>query len=175
MSNRNKEYYEFLKVWNRSKGNTPKQRPAVSQRQSAHTGRYLSPKRMREKKRRNRQRLLALVSALALGLLILIIILICKGCSESNDDRTELAGVWHYDQYTEYEFDGIGNGCMCLDGNTHYEFTYTVKDGVLKLDFLLNYVNDCEYTYTIDGDKLGLVGGEGTVGGTYTLTRVEEE
>ena len=43
------------------------------------------------------------------------------------------------------------------------------------MDYALDYVTDCEYTYTVDGDKLTLVGGEGTVGGTYTLTRVEEE
>ena len=66
-------------------------------------------------------------------------------------------------------------GCMCLDGSNHFEFTYKAEDGTLYLDFALDYVTDCQYTYTVDGDKLTLIGGKGTVGGTYTLTRVEEE
>lgn len=40
-----------------------------------------------------------------------------------------------------------------------------------------NYVTDCQYTYTVDGDNLTLVGGKGTaeVGKVYELTRAEEE
>ncbi len=34
---------------------------------------------------------------------------------------------------------------------------------------------DGTYTFSVDKDMLTLIGGEGTVGGTYTLTRVEEE
>ena len=108
-----------------------------------------------------------------IAVLVLLVLLICKGCAGENDTNTALVGVWHYDQYTEYEFDGEGNGCMCLDGNNHFEFTYKAEDGVLYLDFALDYVTDCQYTYTVDGNKLTLIGGEGTaeVGKIYELMK----
>ena len=108
-----------------------------------------------------------------IAVLVLLVLLICKGCAGENDTGVTLVGVWYYDQYTEYEFDGEGNGCMCLDGNNHFEFTYKVENGALYLDFALDYVTDCQYTYTVDGNKLTLVGGEGTaeVGKVYELTK----
>lgn len=108
-----------------------------------------------------------------IAVLVLIIVLICKGCAGGKGANVDLAGVWYYDQYTEYEFDSSGNGCMCLDGNIHYVFFYKAKEGTLYLDFALDYVTDCQYTYTIDGDKLTLVGGDGTaeVGKVYKLKR----
>ncbi|MBQ8255271.1 MAG: hypothetical protein IJY94_07210, partial [Clostridia bacterium] len=36
-------------------------------------------------------------------------------------------------------------------------------------------VRDGTYTFTVEDNTLTLIGGEGTVGGTYTLTRVEED
>lgn len=140
---------------------------------TSHPGRYLSPRHTNRKRQRNHKRKIILVSALVLALVILVIILLCKGCNENKSANTELVGVWHYDQYTEYEFDAESNGCMCLDGNNHFEFTYTTEDNTLYLDFALDYVTDCQYTYTVDGDKLTLVGGEGTaeVGKVYELTK----
>lgn len=145
---------------------------AMNNRQ--YSGRYLSSDRRKARKRRARQRGIIIISAIVLALLILVIVLICKGCS-NNDVNTELVGVWKYDQYTEYEFRDANSGCMCLDDNTHYEFTYSIKDNVLHIDFALDYVTDCQYTYTLEGDKLTLVGGEGTaeVGKVYELAKVE--
>lgn len=138
-----------------------------------YSGRYLSFDRRKARKRRARQRGIVIVSAIVLALLILVIVWICKGCS-SNDMNTELVGVWKYDQYTEYEFKDTNSGCMCLDNNTHYEFAYSIKDNILHIDFALDYVTDCQYTYTLEGDKLTLVGGEGTaeVGKVYSLTKI---
>lgn len=146
----------------------------TSQRQTvSRHGRYLSPRHTNKKRRRNHKRKIILISALAVALLVLVIILLCKGCNGNKSTNAELAGVWHYDQYTEYEFDAEGNGCMCLDGNNHFEFTYKTEDDTLYLDFALDYVTDCQYTYTVDSDKLTLVGGEGTatVGKVYELTK----
>ena len=174
MTDKDKEDDEFLEIYDKGNGNNPTQRQSAQQtRTTARPGRYLSSKRMSAKKRKARRRKIAVVSVLALAVLVLIIVLICRGCAGGNYDN--LSGVWHYDQYTEYEFDGEGKGCMCLDGTNHFEFTYKAEDGTLYLDFALDYVTDCQYTYTVDGDKLTLIGGKGTVGGTYTLTRVEEE
>ena len=137
-------------------------------------GRYLSPKRKAAIKRRKRQRAV-IVSLFALLIVILIVVLICKGCAGGKKDLSVLQGTWYYDQYTEYEFDGKGNGCMCIDKTNHYEFTYDIDGDTLKVDYALDYVTDCEYTYTVDGDKLTLVGGNGTVepGKVYELTKQE--
>ena len=61
-------------------------------------------------------------------------------------------------------------------GSNHFEFTYKAEDGTLYLDFALDYVTDCQYTYTVDGNKLTLIGGKGTaeVGKVYELTLVKE-
>ena len=137
-------------------------------------GKYLSPKRKAAIKRRKRQRAV-IVSLFALLIVILIVVLICKGCAGGKKDLSVLQGTWYYDQYTEYEFDGKGNGCMCIDKTNHYEFTYDIDGDTLKVDYALDYVTDCEYTYTVDGDKLTLVGGNGTVepGKVYELTKQE--
>lgn len=138
-----------------------------------YSGRYLSSDRRKARKRRVRQRGIVIISAIVLALLILIVVLICKGYS-NNDMNTELVGAWKYDQYTEYEFKDANNGCMCLDDNTHYEFTYSINDNILHIDFALDYVTDCQYTYTLEGDKLTLIGGEGTaeVGKVYSLAKI---
>lgn len=153
---------------NQDKDFIPPQRQTTSS-----PGRYLSPRHSNKKRRRNHRRKTILISALVLALVIFVVILLFKGCGNDKNSNSELAGVWYYDQYTEYEFDDDGNGCMCLDGNNHFEFTYKAKNGVLYLDFALDYVTDCQYTYTVDGDKLTLVGGEGTaeVGKVYELTK----
>ena len=137
-------------------------------------GRYLSPKRKAAIKRRKRQRTV-IASLLALIFIVIFIVLICKGCAGGKKDLSVLQGTWHYDQYTEYEFDGKGNGCMCIDKTNHYEFTYDIDGDTLKVDYALDYVTDCEYTYTVDGEKLTLVGGNGTAepGKAYELTKQE--
>ena len=137
-------------------------------------GRYLSPKRKAAIKRRKRQRTV-IASLLALIFIVIFIVLICKGCAGGKKDLSVLQGTWYYDQYTEYEFDGKGNGCMCIDKTNHYEFTYDIDGDTLKVDYALDYVTDCEYTYTVDGDKLTLVGGNGTAepGKAYELTKQE--
>ena len=137
-------------------------------------GKYLSPKRKAAIKRRKRQRAV-IVSLFALLIVILIVVLICKGCAGGKKDLSVLQGTWYYDQYTEYEFDGKGNGCMCIDKTNHYEFTYDIDGDTLKVDYALDYVTDCEYTYTVDGEKLTLLGGNGTAepGKAYELTKQE--
>ena len=43
------------------------------------------------------------------------------------------------------------------------------------MDYENDSVRDGTYTFNVEDNTLTLIGGEGTVGGTYTLTRVEEE
>ena len=71
-------------------------------------------------------------------IVILIVVLICKGCAGGKKDLSVLQGTWYYDQYTEYEFEGKGNGCMCIDKTNHYEFTYDIDGDTLKVDYALD-------------------------------------
>lgn len=169
MSDKDREYKEFLRLFEKEHS-TPDDTHIVNQRQK-----QISAKRQASKKRRQRQRITVSISALVLLLLIVIVAVISKSCLGNKNNLAILQGVWHYDQYTEYEFDGKGNGCMCIEETNHYEFTYTIDGNTLKIDFALDYVTDCEYNFKIENDKLTLIGGKGTanLGQEYTLERVQ--
>lgn len=131
------------------------------------------PKRQATKSRTLRKRTIVELAALALILLVAVVVILCKGCS-GGGELDVLQGAWRYDSYTEYEFDGEGNGCMCIDETDHYEFRYAVKGSTVKIDFALDYVTDCAYDFKVEKDRLTLIGGEGTAnpGQEYTLERV---
>ena len=176
--NFDKELEEIMRIVNsdHTKPAEHRQQPPRHSKSNKTVRQSLSEKeRLRRINKRKKQRRIRkwIVLGCIIAVLVLLVLLICKGCAGENDTNTALVGVWYYDQYTEYEFDGEGNGCMCLDGNNHFEFTYKVENGALYLDFALDYVTDCQYTYTVDGNKLTLVGGEGTaeVGKVYELTK----
>lgn len=202
MSDKDKEYEEFLQLFEKEhppRADTSAQRqgqkrylverpmpqrtphsgkPAPPLNQSVQRNRTPqksghSPKRQTARKRKQRQRTFVIISVLALILLVAIVVVICKSCSGSKDNLAVLQGVWHYDRYTEYEFDGKGSGCMCIEETNHYEFTYTIDGDTLKIDYALDYVTDCEYAFTVDGDKLTFIGGNGTAepGKVYELTK----
>ena len=62
--------------------------------------------------------------------------------------------------------------CSCL----YYKINeYKINNGTLKLDFVEDVARDCDYSYSIDGKKLTLTGGEGTDGGTYELNKVSQQ
>lgn len=119
-------------------------------------------------RRRRRNQMILIMTAFVLIFGIIIGIVIFKNRSNSKDKLMQFQGTWKYDEYTQYEFDGNGNGCMCPE-DLHYEYTYTVKDDMLKLDFKDDSVHDCTYTFQITDNTLTMVGGEGTVGGSYEL------
>ena len=109
-----------------------------------------------------------IVGGVALAILILIIVLIVKGCSGGTD---VIAGKWDVDGITFYEFNGKGNGALILPNST-YGFTYEIETNQLIIDYKDDSLHDGSYTFEINGDKLTLIGGEGTVGGTYALTKM---
>ena len=68
MNDKDKEYNEFLEIYDKGNGNRPTQRQSAQQtRTTARPGRYLAPKRMSAKKRKAHQRKIAVVSVLALS------------------------------------------------------------------------------------------------------------
>lgn len=121
------------------------------------------------RKRKQRRRFIIFLTALTITLIIFAVLLL-KPNSENKTADT-LNGVWVYDQYTKYEFDGFGEGCMCLE-DTHYEYSYIIDKNTISIDFKNESVHDCEYTFEITDNTLMLVGGKGTTGGTYKLNKV---
>lgn len=110
--------------------------------------------------------------AIVIALITIVLIILFKPSSSKSDPATTdvLSGAWVYDQYTKYEFDGYGKGCMCLE-NTHYEYSYKINGDKLSMNFENEAVHDCIYTFKVENNTLTIIGGEGTIGGTYKLTK----
>lgn len=119
---------------------------------------------LRKRKRRRRIIIICALSLVIIGIFIFII----KSVQQKN--AKSLVGNWRYDEFTVYEFEVDGKGCMRLE-ELSYDYTYTVKKDKLSLDFKDGSLHDCSYTFSINSNTLTLVGGEGTVGGSYTLKR----
>lgn len=82
-----------------------------------------------------------------------------------------LIGTWRYDEYNTYEFKTDGTGSLVAD-EIVYDYSFTIKEGSISIDFDKDIVKDCEYEYSISDGKLTLIGGEGTDGGTYILDKL---
>lgn len=125
---------------------------------------------------KRRKRRASVVLAIIIGFLaavMAIILMTDKGDSEEKGTNIDIWGLWYYDQFTQYQFNENGFGSMYLDGGSIFEFNYKIEGNHLYLDFILEYVTDCEYTYEVNEDMLTLIGGEGTavIGQIYTLSR----
>ena len=105
------------------------------------------------------------------SVLIVAVILVVAGIlffSNGNKKVKSLYGTWNYDDVTIYTFDDNGHGTLVLPLNT-YEFSYTVGDGVLSIDFTDEKAEDRSYTYFLSDDVLVLIGPDGN---EYRMTRV---
>ena len=186
MSNNHNDYNEFLSKWAKEHSDSEQDlqinkqtsarenRPTVQKPQSAKSAK--TSKRTSSLRRQRQIYIIIGTLAALLVLLIFLIVLLCKGLSGDDKKLQELQGCWYYNEHTEYEFDGEGGGRMFFDEDKAFEYTYTVKDNTVCLDFELEYVTDCQYTYKVTGDKLTLIGGEGTaeIGKEYVLTRLHK-
>ena len=132
-------------------------------------------RRTQIEKRKKGRRLILGAGTLAVMLLLAGVLMSCrkKDSSGENTDPSILQGVWRYDEWTVYEFDGRGKGCLCLEDTVDYEFHYSVEGSLLRLDYVPDYVQDCEYTFRLEAGSLILTGGSGTAepGRIYELTR----
>lgn len=122
----------------------------------------------RKKKQRKKKKFLIVLSISFISVVVLLSVYLIKTKNLNGFDV--LKGSWKYDAYTTYEFNGKGEGCLCVE-NLHYDYTYSIAGDKLALDFWDASVRDCSYTFTIRDDVLVIVGGEGTIGGTYELIK----
>lgn len=115
-------------------------------------------------------------------LCIMVMLAFCVGFlwlknADGRHVENDLLGTWQYDEYTAYIFEENGTGYLQLDGDDRFLFSYVAKDGTLDLSFELEYVNDCQYSYTVTDKHLTLIGGEGTaeIGKAYDLIKIQPE
>lgn len=87
-------------------------------------------------------------------LIILFIVVLLMDLAFFLFNKTDkLKGNWDIDGYTEYVFDGKGNGKLVVP-LTEYEFKYTVEKDVLSIDFKNEQSVDAEYKFSIKDDTL---------------------
>ena len=148
-----------------------RRRQNTSESESQSYRRYNA--RIAARRRRQRQRMKTVVGlAIVIVIIAIVSIILFKPSNSKSNPVTAdvLSGAWVYDQYTKYEFDGYGKGCMCLE-NTHYEYSYKIDGDKLSMNFENEAVHDCIYTFKVENNTLTIIGGEGTTGGTYKLTK----
>ena len=127
-------------------------------------GEHFEKWKTEDKKRRKKTRMfLIILLAVLLALTLVIIFAVSKKSST-------LIGTFVYDEYTEYVFEKDGSGRLTVD-DLSYEYAYKISGDKLTLDFTENVVRDCEYTFSVKGNELTLIGGKNTDGGTYTLKK----
>lgn len=108
-------------------------------------------------------------------MIIIIVIIICifvLGISTQNRNKNktdEIIGTWTTDEVTVYEFDGKGNGKLILP-SSQYNFTYTLNENIIHIDFESEKATDSDYIYSLDEGKL-ILNGTNTTAGTYTFTK----
>ncbi len=119
---------------------------------------------MNNKKRRIRK-LPFVILALVLLLCIFLIVFLTTVAP-----KLKISGEWKYKDDTVYTFKIIGGGSLHTMNND-YPFDYKIKNNTVIIDFESDDAKDCKYEYKVENDKLILEGKEGTVGGTYELTK----
>lgn len=123
--------------------------------------------RLSGKTAKNR-RVALFIAAAAVVVIVAAVVLIVLLISGSRPDA--LQGSYSVDDYTGYEFDGHGSGAMCLGESTRYEFTYTVEEDTLTLDYEDTAITNAVYTFRLEGDKL-IITSQNSDAGTFTLTK----
>ena len=136
--------------------------------QSVYSSGHPQRGRYKRKPTKRRKRHIKLIACLSV--VLVVIVAVCIFIFSGPKVNSELIGKWRYNEYTAYEFYDNGKGCLCLD-DVHYEYTFKTSSNKLTLDFSQDVIRDCEYTFTVDGNELTIVGGEGTDKGTYKLQK----
>lgn len=74
------------------------------------------------KKRKKRSLKIKIFIFIAIAIVTTMILIVL---AKLNSDSDVVQGIWTYDQYTQYEFDGCGNGWLRLD-TERYDYTYKI-------------------------------------------------
>lgn len=123
--------------------------------------------------------IIPLIVVLIVGTIIAIVYIINNsGYRDSQGNKIEvneeeakvLNGTYVYNENTKYTFDGIKEGTLyCPDGE--FKYIYVIQDSKLKLYFEDDDMRDATYLFNLADNKLTLIGGAGTTGGTFVLNK----
>ena len=91
---------------------------------------------------------------------------------DEKETDLDITGTWTLDGVTSYRFDGDGTGALLLP-ESEYAFTYRLEGEALTIDFESVRAHDGTYRAGMEGDRLILAGGEGTIAVTYEFTNVK--
>ena len=81
-----------------------------------------------------------------------------------------IIGTWSVDERTSLNFGESSKGKLILP-DEDYAFSYKIEGDQLSLDFVSSKATDGTYTASVSGDTLKLIGGKGTIGGTFELSK----
>lgn len=100
----------------------------------------------------------------------------CNNCNIENDaeqiivekdsSQNKIVGSWTTDGYTEYDFYENGRGCLKIP-IADYEFTYTIKNNMLHIDFDNESSEDSDYEFSFENSELKLK----SINGTFIFTK----
>ena len=139
MDNRRKDGHADV-AWRQSQTAS---RPEMSKEE------YLRRKAMAMKRRRRRRIRTFIFAAAVTAVLVVGIILIYNNLSSGGT----IAGTWDYDGVTKYRFDDNGTGTLLLP-NSNYDFSYTIHDDQIAIDFVSEDAVDNTYLFSVKGRKL---------------------
>ena len=101
---------------------------------------------------------------------VLIIFAACSCGNNQTENKSDiLEGTWKLDNVTKYTFDGSGNGDMTVS-DTKYEFSYTINNDEVKIDFISEAAQDSVYEFNIDEGRLTLLSKDNNKG-SYVLAK----
>ena len=87
-----------------------------------------------------------------------------------NELASGIIGTWAADENTGLSFGEDNKGKLIIP-DEDYAFSYKIDKDQLSLDFVSSKATDGTYTASVSGDTLTLIGGKGTIGGTFELNR----
>lgn len=89
-----------------------------------------------------------------------------------NHTTDNIEGTWSLDDNTSYYFDGLGSGQLILSYDK-YNFTYTIANDQIYIDFESSIAKDSTYTYSVDNNVLNLTSKDENKG-FFVLERVAD-
>ena len=84
--------------------------------------------------------------------------------------RSTIKGFWSYDDVSCYEFGDGGRGALVLPDD-RFDFTYTLDEDKVSIDFDSKNARDITYTYKVSGSTLTLTESGGK---SYELHKKEK-
>ena len=101
---------------------------------------------------------------------VLLAILIGVALGIARCSKPSIIGRWDLDGTTVYEFEKGGKGALILL-TKKYEFTYSIDDDLLRINFLDDAALDADYVFEVEQGMLFLTGGPGDAKTEFVLKK----